>query len=168
MGAFAGDLLLLVGIHCVAGMLLIVSSRDPVDIEWHLLLLCHLMRLKLCINWYLLLLELLILVGESLLRILWLRAWLRAQIWTRLLAVRCLIQLLVLWIVICSMLLLLLRRPSHLGRLVVRHGVLLLSLLLLRLVGSLGRSLALTYAWLWSLRLKGKRRIIGIRLTKWG
>ena len=168
MGAFASDLLLLVGIHCVAGMLLIVSSRDPVDIEWHLLLLCHLMRLKLCINWYLLLLELLILVGESLLRILWLWAWLRAQIWTRLLAVRCLIQLLVLWIVICSMLLLLLRRPSHLGRLVVRHGVLLLILLLLRLVGSLGRSLALTYAWLWSLRLKGKRRIIGIRLTKWG
>ena len=82
MGAFVSDLLLLEGIHCLAKMLLILSSRDPVDIEWHLLLLSHLMRLKLCINWYLLLLDFLILVCEILLRILWLWAWLRAQIWT--------------------------------------------------------------------------------------
>ena len=168
MGAFVSDLLLLEGIHCLAKMLLILSGRDPVDIEWHLLLLSHLMRLKLCINWYLLLLDFLILVCEILLRILWLWAWLRAQIWTWVLAVRCLIQLLVLWIIICSMLLLLLRSPSHLGRLVVSHGVLLLTLLLLWLVGSLGRRLGLTYAWLWRLRLKGKRCIIGIRLTKRG
>ena len=164
-------LLLLVGIDGVAKILLVFSGHCPVDIEGHLLMLCHLVRLKLCINWYLLLLELLILVGESLLRILWLGAWLRAQIRTRMLAVRCLIQLLVLWIVICSMLLLLWRRPSHLlGRLVVRHGVLLLSLLLLllRMVGSLGRRLALAYA-LWSnLRLKAEIGIIGVRLTKRG